>query len=152
MILVLSTLLYGAECWSLRDRDEKRLDAFDMRCQRKILKVKWSQHIRNDDIRQKTRQPQLTKIIRKRRLQWFGHVQRMDNTRLPLRLYRWEPTHGQRKPGRPRTTWRDVIRRDIDIILPGWTVEEAEVATRDRKLWTHFLHQAAGADGHDAVW
>ena len=56
---VLSTLLYRAECWSLRARDEERLDAFDFRCQREILKVKWSQHFRNDNIRQKTRQPQL---------------------------------------------------------------------------------------------
>ena len=143
---VLSTLLYGAECWSLKDRDEKRLDAFDMRCQRKILKIKWSQHIRNLDIRLKTCQTQLTHLIRKRRLQWFGHVQRMDNTRLPLKLYRWTPTHGKRKPGRPRTTWKDVIRRDIDSVFPGWTVEEAEVAARDRRVWAHFLRQAASAE------
>ena len=143
---VLSTLLYGAECWTLKDRDEKRLDAFDMRCQRKILKVKWSQHIRNQDIRQKTGQPQLSNVIRKRRLQWFGHVQRMDKTRLPLKLYRWTPTHGRRKPGRPRATWKDAIRRDMDTILPGWTVEEAEVAARDRRIWKHFLRQAASAD------
>ncbi|XP_072039784.1 uncharacterized protein [Amphiura filiformis] len=36
---VLSTLLYAAECWTLTERDEARLDAFDMRCQRKILRV-----------------------------------------------------------------------------------------------------------------
>ena len=37
---VLSTLLYAAECWTLTERDEARLDAFDMRCQRKILRVR----------------------------------------------------------------------------------------------------------------
>ena len=84
---VLSTLLYGAECWTLKPTDEGRLDAFDMRCQRKILKIRWSQHIRNLDIRIKTNQPQLTKTIRKRRMQWFGHIQRMNASRLPLRLY-----------------------------------------------------------------
>ena len=103
---VLSTLLYGAECWTLKDRDEKRLDAFDMRCQRKILKIKWFQHIRNQDIRDKTNQPQLTKVIRKRRLPWFGHVQRMEKARLPLTLYGWTPTHGRRegRQGRPVRT------------------------------------------------
>ena len=149
---VLSTLMYGAECWTLKTRDEERLDAFDMRCQRKILKIKWIQHIKNHDIRLKTSQPQLTRTIRKRRLQWFGHVQRMNNTRLPLKLYRWTPLHGQRKQGRPRTTWKDVIRRDLDTILPGWTVEEAEVAARDRRSWSNFLRQAASADPHGAVW
>ena len=44
---VLSTLLYGAECWSLTERDEARLDASDMRCQRKILRITWLQHKTN---------------------------------------------------------------------------------------------------------
>ena len=77
---VMSTLLYGAECWTLKDKDENRLDAFDMRCQRKILKIRWSQYVTNIDIRKKTNQPQLSKVIKKRRLQWFGHLQRMDVT------------------------------------------------------------------------
>ena len=54
---VLSTLLYAAECWTLTERDEARLDAFDMRCQRKILKIVWFQHISNDNIRSRTKQP-----------------------------------------------------------------------------------------------
>ena len=65
---VLSTLLYAAECWSLTERDEARLDAFDMRCQRKILRIKWSQHVTNKHIRSVTKQPQLTNLIRNRRL------------------------------------------------------------------------------------
>ena len=149
---VLSTLTYSAECWTLKDSDMKRLDAFDMRCQRKILKIKWSDFIRNKDIRAKTKQPQLSSIIRQRRLQWFGHLQRMDVNRLPLKMYRWMPTHGKRKPGRPRTTWRDVITRDLDTLLTGWSLEEAEVAARDRKNWKLFLRQAASAGMHDAVW
>ena len=43
----LSTFLYAAECWSLTERDEARLDAFDMRCQRKLLQIVWSQRITN---------------------------------------------------------------------------------------------------------
>ena len=102
---VMSTLLYGAECWTLKDKDENRLDAFDMRCQRKILKIRWSQYVTNIDIRKKTNQPQLSSVIKKHRLQWFGHLQRMDVTRLPLKLYRWTPYHGkkiQADPGQLR--------------------------------------------------
>ncbi|XP_072037001.1 uncharacterized protein [Amphiura filiformis] len=84
---VLSTLLYAAECWTLTERDEARLDAFDMQCQHKILRVIWSQHIPNSHIRSKTKQPQLTSVIWKRRLQWFGYLQRMDKDRIPKRLY-----------------------------------------------------------------
>ena len=42
---VLSTLLYAAECSTLTERDEARLDAFDMHCQRKILRVIWFHHV-----------------------------------------------------------------------------------------------------------
>ena len=58
---VLSTLLYAAECLSLTERDEARLDAFDMRCQRKILRIKWTQHTTNKQVRTLTNQPPLTK-------------------------------------------------------------------------------------------
>ena len=54
---VFFTLLYGAECWTLKDKDENRLDVFDTGCQRKILKIR-SQHVRNIGIRKKTNQPQ----------------------------------------------------------------------------------------------
>ena len=60
---VMSTLLYGAECWTLKDKDENRLDAFDMRCQREILMIRWYQYLSNIDIRKKTNQQQLSSII-----------------------------------------------------------------------------------------
>ena len=143
---VLSTLLYAAESWSLTERQEARLDAFDMRCQRKILRIVWSQHIPNIRIRSMTKQPQLTNILRKRRLKWFGHVLRMDKDRAPKMLYLWKPTHGKRRRGRPRTTWRDVIQRDLTLLDTGWSIEEAEVAAQDRTIWKIFTSRAASAD------
>ena len=147
---VLYTLLYGAEYWSLTERDEARLDAFDMRCQRKILQITWLQHKTNHYVRSLTKQPQLTNIIRNRRLKWFGHVLRMDPGRIPRTLYLWDPTHGKRKRGRPRTMWKDVIQRDLKTLGFDWSVEEAEVATQDRALWRFLVGQAASAEMHDA--
>ena len=100
-VCVLCTLLYDAECWTLTETDDSRLDAFDMRCQRKILRVTWSQHNSNT-ISTRTTQPQLTSVVRKRRLQWFDHVQRMDMDRIPKKVYTWKPVHGKRRPGRPK--------------------------------------------------
>ena len=45
---------------------------------------------------------QLTSVIRKRRLQWFDHLQPMNMDRIPNKLYHWKPTHGKRRFGRPR--------------------------------------------------
>ena len=66
---VLSMLLYSVECWTLTERDESRLDAFNMHFQRRILRVVWAQHETNISIRSRTKQPQLSTLIRKRRLQ-----------------------------------------------------------------------------------
>ena len=60
---VLAALLYAAECWSLTERDEARLDAFDMRCRRKILRIVWSQHITNKYVHSLTKQPVLSNTI-----------------------------------------------------------------------------------------
>ena len=65
---VLSKLPYACECWTLIEHDEASLNVFDMRCQRSILRVIWSQHITNSSMRSRTKQPQLTAVIRKHRL------------------------------------------------------------------------------------
>ena len=70
----------------------------------------------------------------------------MDKNRLPNKLYHWKPTHGKRRPGRPKTAWKDVIQKDIAKLDLGWSVEEAEIAAKDRTVWRHLSSQAAGAD------
>ena len=67
--------------------------------------------------------------------------------------YHVQMMHVQRKPGRPRTTWKDIIQCDLDSLMTGWSLEEAEVAVRDRKIWGLFLCQAVhvGACIHDAI-
>ena len=114
---VLSTLLYGAECWATLQQDENRLDAFHHQCIRSILGVsRWDQqlkHITNADIRQRWGDiGTVSDVLRKRRLQWLGHVARMPEDRLPVRLlFGWlpstRPAHG------PRLRWKDRVSSDL---------------------------------------
>ena len=129
----MSTLLYAAECWSLTERDEAKLDAFHMQCQRKILRIVWSQHASNKRIRSLTKQPQLSNVIRNCRLKWFGHLLKMDNKKCedpkeaaPLEANSWKMEVWP--CGQPRTIWADV-QRDLGF---GWSVEEAEIAAQDQ--------------------
>ena len=55
--LVVSVLLYGSEAWATTLADRRRLDVFDMRCQRRLLRVFWQQHVSNQSIRERTKQP-----------------------------------------------------------------------------------------------
>ena len=91
--LVVSVLLYGSEAWALADR--RRLDVFDMRCQRRLLRVFWQQHISNHSIREGTKQPTASSPLRQRRLRWFGHLHRMPSSLPARRVYDFSPNiHG----------------------------------------------------------
>ena len=106
-------------------------------------------------VRSMTKQPVLS-TIRKRRLQCFGHPKRMDNNRIPKRLYQWTPTHGKRRSGRlrsSRTTWKNVIiKRDLKKLGTEWSAEEAESAAQDLSVRKYLYSQAACAELHEADW
>ena len=122
--LVMSTLLYAAETWPMTVADMKRLEAAHHRWQRKILGVSWRDMVRNEEIRQRTGLERLEDILSKRRLRWFGHVQRMDDGRITKQALNWSPKDGRRKRGRPRKNWRKTVMEDLQKIEMDW--EEAE--------------------------
>ena len=75
---VFSTLLYGAEVWVLKKQDEMKLDAFEMKCYRWLLEIKWQDHVRNSTIRKLLNEVRNTSsLIKKRQLKWLGHVSKM---------------------------------------------------------------------------
>lgn len=122
---VVSTLLYGSECWTTLRQDEKRLDAFHHRCLRAVLGIsRWDQqlqHISNADLRHRWGDCGLiSDVLRKRRLQWLGHVARMPEYRLPKRLlFGWlpktRPSHG------PRLRWKDRVQADLQKLgVTNW--------------------------------
>ena len=90
--LVVSVLLYGSEAWATTLADRRHLDVFDMRCQRCLLCVFWQQHFSNQSIRERTRQPTASSLLRQRRLRWFGHLHRMPSSLPVRRVFDFNPT------------------------------------------------------------
>ena len=74
--LVLTVLLYGCETWKLTKRDEKKIDAFQFKCLRKILKIRWHQHISNERVADMAEVEKISNEVRRRRRCWIGHVSR----------------------------------------------------------------------------
>ena len=146
---VLSTLLYACKCWILTERDKARLDAFDMRCQRKILRDVWSEHNTNSSIISRTKQPQLTVVIRKHRLQWFGRLQRMDMDRIPKKLYVWKPSPWKTKswPTEDFLASSPPERHQQNGLL---VCRRGGGAARERIMWRYRSNQAVSAVMHDA--
>ncbi|EYC46121.1 hypothetical protein Y032_0407g912 [Ancylostoma ceylanicum] len=81
--LILPILLYGVESWTILQSDAQKLETFQMRCLRQILGIRLRNRIRSEEIRRRcNEQPTIASVIRKRRLKWFGHVCRMELSRL----------------------------------------------------------------------
>ena len=90
-VVVISTLLYGAEAWNTTSKEEKRSAAFHTGCLRRILGVSWRDFVPNAEIFKRTGQAPLINILRQIRLPWLGRVVRMPTTRLPGRRLHWIP-------------------------------------------------------------
>ena len=79
--LVISTFLYACESWTLTAELEKRTQAFEMRCYRRLLNILYKDHVTNEEVRRKIQAAigeydELLTLVKKRKLRWFGHVSR----------------------------------------------------------------------------
>ena len=86
---VLSVLLYGSECWVPLRMHERRINSFHHRCIRIVLGIsnhqQWVQRINMAEVRRRWGDEELAvEKVRKRRLEWLGHVVRMPDHRLPI--------------------------------------------------------------------
>ena len=111
------------------------LDVFDMRCQRRLMHMFWQQHISNHSIRERTKQPTASSLLRQRRLCWFGHLQRMPSSLPARRVYDFNPNiHGWKRPrSRPKTRWADSIKHDLNSA--GLDTTNAAQMVFDRPQW-----------------
>ena len=72
--------VYGCESWILRAADSERLQAFEMSCYRRMLKINWTEHRTNDSVLNKMEtERQIRETVKRRKLQYFGHVIRAQN-------------------------------------------------------------------------
>ena len=73
--------LYACESWTLIEELQRRIQAMEMRCYRKILQISYKDHVTDEEVRAKIQQAigpheDLLTIVKRRRLQWYGHVSR----------------------------------------------------------------------------
>ena len=79
--LVISIFLYACESWTLTAELEKRTQAFEVRCYRRLLNISYKDHVTNEEVRRKIQAAigeydELLTLVKKRKLRWFGHVSR----------------------------------------------------------------------------
>uniref|UniRef100_A0A8D8LEC4 Reverse transcriptase domain-containing protein n=1 Tax=Cacopsylla melanoneura TaxID=428564 RepID=A0A8D8LEC4_9HEMI len=107
---VFSTLLYGAEAWTLKRNNEKNINAFEMWCYRRMLRIPWTKRVTNVEVlRRMNKNMELEHTIKKRKLEYLGHILRGTKYKM-LNLILEGRIEGRRSRGRRRKSWRSNLR------------------------------------------
>ena len=127
--MVRPVLIYGSETWTLKRREEERLERTEMRMLRWILGLTLRNKKKNDDIRRILGVACITDKVRKARLRWFGHVQRREEEDCVRRILESD-VRGQQSKGRQRKRWIDVVKYKMEDLRVGlmmtWRIEPSE--------------------------
>ena len=122
--IVLSTLLYGAEAWTVYIRQMIKLHDFMMRHLRSIMRITWSDKVTKMEILERTGLPSMEDLLIRKNLRWTGHLMRMSPGRLIKQILYSQLSSCNRKRGRPRLRFKDTIKRNLklrEIKTDSWT-------------------------------
>ena len=133
---VKSVLMYGCETWATTKSCIKRLQTFINKCLRRLLKIRWTDRIRNEEVWERAQHVPVDKEIGRRRWKWIGHTLRKPESNIARKALDWNP-QGKRHRGRPRESWRRVM--DRDLTRTGKTWNEVKLLARDRLKWREFV-------------
>ena len=123
--VVLPTLLYACETWTVYQRHAKRLNHFHTSCLRKFLRIKWQDRIQDTEVLKRAGMQSKHTFLKLAQLRCTGHVIRMPDERLPKKILYGELQVGKRSHGGQKRRYKDTLKaslKDFNIPTESWVM------------------------------
>ena len=122
--------MYGCESWTVKKAERQRIDAFELWCWRRLLRVPWTARRSNQSILKEISPEYLEGLMLKLKLQYFGHLmQRVNSLEKTLMLGR---IGGRRRRGQQRMRWL--------VGISDMSLSELRELVMDREAWCAVIH------------